>query len=721
MQKIVAKKLDRKNIVLIVLSFIVAFVVATSLLWTPQVILDCDVDAFEAISTYAPTEVDGLVNCTLDAEGNFVATDGDPNLIINNVTNPGRILMVTFKEPLSKEVEMEAFRNEGWGFNEAQKVKKTIEAGSTYAYFVFPSTAYTDVRVDIGIDCKIENVQLGNEGLIETNATNNPYWFVGAFGFAALVAIAVYILDQKKCVAEKIIAWFVEHKSMIIKSIISLIIFGIIAAVVSVVICEVVNDIIFMSVKGLYTFAVVAAFVFFLQCGIACLWHYRKSLVQDFEKVFAMMLLIVGFAMIVDAPFAHLSWDTENHYRMALDASFLGDAKITQTEFLVRLPAYDTLIKDTPDGNFINMGILSFGYNDVISSYEDAKISLAHMPSGIFIALGRLIGLPFIAIYVLGKIPNLLIYTLLCYLGMKQLKDGKMILAVIALFPTNILLATNYSYDYWVTGFSLFAMAYFVGTLQNQERKVNGKDAFIISACFALGCLPKLIYFPLLLIPFLMPPKKIENHKKYYLIVMLMLIALVALFMMESMAQATGGGDSRGGSTVGPADQLAYVFGDIWNYAEILLRFLFTQYLTVDNMQNYISNYAYLGVAGGSMIFIVLMVVTFLFDRNEVYTKETKSDWINRIYTILMYFGGAALVASSMYVAFTPVGLDTILGCQARYMIPWIYPLLSIWSMNKIKPVISKNILYWAVTLGCFGVLFYDIATVFLPSVACLG
>lgn len=87
----------------------------------------------------------------------------------------------------------------------------------------------------------------------------------------------------------------------------------------------------------------------------------------------------------------------------------------------------------------------------------------------------------------------------------------------------------------------------------------------------------------------------------------------------------------------------------------------------------------------------------------------------------MMYFGGAALMASALYVAFTPVGHDTILGCQARYMIPWIYPLLSIWSMNRIKPIVSKNILCWLVVIGCYGLLFYDIATIFLPSVACLG
>lgn len=720
MQKLDVSQIERKSVVLVVLSFVVSFIIATALLWTPQVILDCDMSVFKAINTMSPADVDGLVSCTLDEDGHYVVIEDDPYIIINGITEPARVVVVRFKAPIEKKTEMVVFRNEGWGFNVAQMTRKTIESGATSTYFVLPNTKYTDIRIDIDIDCQIASVELGNEGLIEKNATNNPFWFVGAFAFATLSAAAVFVLEGKKCVAERVYNSISKNKKMIGKTLILLLFFGMIASVVSAIVCEGLNDIIFLSAKGIYTFAVVAAFVFFLLCGLACIWYYRKNLMQKFEKVFAIMTLIIGFSMIICGPYAHLSWDIDSHYPWALSASYLGDTKITQSDFMIDYVAPDTLIKDTADGNYINMALLSFGYNEVIMSEENASVSLPHLPSGIFIALGRLIGLPFIAIYVLGRIPNLLIYTLFCYLGMKQLKDGKLILAVIALFPTNLLIATNYSYDYWVTCFSIFAMAYYVGILQDTERKATSKDAFIISASFALACLPKLIYFPLLLIPFLMPSKKIEDKKKYYSIVTFLLLVLIVLFLMASLQQTTSEGDLRGGSAVNPSGQLAYVFGDIWNYAGILLRFLFGQYLTFANMENYISHFAYLGVGAGSSIFIVLMFVTCLFDKGASYTKDRTSSWLNRVYAILMYFGGAALMASALYVSFTPVGYETVLGCQARYMIPWLYPLLSIWSMNRIKPIVSKKVLCWIVLIGCYGLLFYDVATIFLPSVACL-
>ena len=152
-----------------------------------------------------------------------------------------------------------------------------------------------------------------------------------------------------------------------------------------------------------------------------------------------------------------------------------------------------------------------------------------------------------------------------------------------------------------------------------------------------------------------------------------------------------------------------------------MLRFLFTEYLTYGAMQQYISHHAYLGVAGGSIVFVILLAAAILFDKEKAYTKETKSDWLNRIYVILMFFGESALIASALYVAFTPVGHPTVLGCQPRYLIPLLYPLYSVWAMNGIKPLVSQKVLTWGVVLGCYGMLFYNLATVFLSSVACLG
>ena len=214
-----------------------------------------------------------------------------------------------------------------------------------------------------------------------------------------------------------------------------------------------------------------------------------------------------------------------------------------------------------------------------------------------------------------------------------------------------------------------------------------------------------------------MPKRKMSNQKKYYRICFLALALLVLLFAMAALGETTSLGDSRGGEGISPMGQVMFILGNIFQYAKILLNFLLRDYLTVANTENYISNFSLMGIASGTFVFLGLMILTFLYDKNKAYSREEGTGWRTRSYVLLMYFGGSALIATALYVAFTPVGHYTINGCQARYIIPWLYPLLSVWSMNKIKPDFPREVLHWLVVVGCGATLFYDIYSMLLTKV----
>ena len=115
-------------------------------------------------------------------------------------------------------------------------------------------------------------------------------------------------------------------------------------------------------------------------------------------------------------------------------------------------------------------------------------------------------------------------------------------------------------------------------------------------------------------------------------------------------------------------------------YCGILLRFLLN-YLAPISSDGYIVNYAYLGTLDDALTwlstipFLVLTVVAVLDkdgDGNEmVRFCKAETFWI-----LLISFVSIALVATSLYVSFTPVGLETINGCQSRYIIPIVLPAL---------------------------------------------
>ena len=266
---------------------------------------------------------------------------------------------------------------------------------------------------------------------------------------------------------------------------------------------------------------------------------------------------------------------------------------------------------------------------------------------------------------------------------MKRLHSGKMILAVVAMFPTSLFIASNYSYDTWVIGFVMIGMAYFVGNCQ-EEGVVSTKDTVIMVIAFAIAIIPKQIYLAFLIIPFLMKRNKIENKKKYYSICSMAFVIMLFDLLLKTIFETSKGGDVRGGAGVNPTEQILYIIHNPVEYTRTLLNFL-KDYLSIRNMNGFIDHFAYLGIGTTAVAIIVFafLVFTTLTDKREYDVKAYSK--IVYIYDILMFFGTVVLIATSLYIAYTEVGSNTIAGCQSRYITPLIYPLFAVLGGSGIR------------------------------------
>lgn len=705
------KQMKKRNVLLCIFVFLLTFVIVTAILWTPQVKRESHPDEITFMYSLSVDDITGFNNCELDNKGNIKITDEDAFVVFSNLPGAGQKIVANFT-PLEEDSTVEIFYNERWGFIEGHKASIECQKGDTKAEFFIDTDSYTQLRLDNDVPYKLESIDVYEIRIDKTNVTSNMFWWLWALIFASVTAIIIYLLDKKFSISDYLLDKLCVLWRNFKANIRYLLGIGVLTVVSSVIMTGVPR----FSTYEIYEFLIASCFSLSFYCAIFCIWKYRKCLVENFDKVFVILLLCVGILLVIVAPLAHSSWDTDVHYRLALEASYWGDAKLTETDVMIKKAVDYAWVRIDPLADYNNMLNLTLNYQDVIETYE-AGVSLAHLPAGIFIALGRLMGLPFVFIFMMGKLANLLVYTTLCYFGLRKLKSGKLLYAVIALFPTNVLLACSYSYDYWVTAFSLLGMAYYISIFQQEDKNISTKDTIIMCAALGLACIPKEIYVPLLVIPFILPKNRMKNPKKYYKICLIALLATAALFLLATLGETTGEGDSRGGAGISPMGQIAFIFGNIFKYAAILLKFLLVDYLNILHVDQYISNFSYIGFAGGTFIVVILLVLTFLFDKDEPYTKEARTGWRNRTYVLLMYFGGSALIATALYLVFNPVGSETIVGVQHRYIIPWLYPMLSIWSLNSIKPMIPKKTLYWLVTIGCFGLLYYDIFTVVLPTV----
>ena len=72
-----------------------------------------------------------------------------------------------------------------------------------------------------------------------------------------------------------------------------------------------------------------------------------------------------------------------------------------------------------------------------------------------------------------------------------------------------------------------------------------------------------------------------------------------------------------------------------------------------------------------------------------------------------IFLGEIALMASALYLTFSPVGSEYMAGCQPRYMLPLIYPLCAIITGRGINLRFIKKKYYNVAILGILVFMIY--------------
>lgn len=431
------------------------------------------------------------------------------------------------------------------------------------------------------------------------------------------------------------------------------------------------------------------------------LFKLRKQLLQHTERAFLVIALICGMLMIYSGHTnTSVSWDDHIHFNST--NSMIGLTEYSRTP-MERLFYEDVMnehyifstdffnMRNYKDHQQLYVDIDAAG-ESVVSpiSYTSFIQKICYLPAALFLAIGRLLNLPFYLRYMFGELGNLLLYSFAIYFAIKKLNCGKMLVAGIALIPTNIFLATNYSCDTWITALSILGFAYFYSEMQSPDKKISPMNAVIIIVSLFLALTPKAVYFPLMALLYLMPKKKFNNqtaYRRYIIAVTLAIIYLLLSFVIPSIISGPST-DVRGGADVNGAAQVSYILHNPLEYTKTLLSFL-KRYLSIGSTNGYTTNMAYYGI-GSKYIAVTTLIALYAFlDRTNA-VGYTSKIW-HRFFTTICCLAAICLVATALYVAYTPVGLDSIGGCQPRYIIPLIFPFLSVLGSAKSTGYFTKN------------------------------
>ncbi len=452
----------------------------------------------------------------------------------------------------------------------------------------------------------------------------------------------------------------------------------------------------FMSNKPLYVMG--AALVFLLFAADALL--VRKN--AHPARLMLAALLLIGTAIAVVLPAATVvSWDDEYHFaHAAYPSALLAFKELSAADFMLQFQqlTWSDYAQYTPtnmaarllyDSTLSWRSVTSFLPADLLSSFHPlmllalpfaavyyAFIYAVYAPTVLAFFLSRLVGADVIFMFTLGRLANLALYAFVLYFGIKRLSRGGTLFALVALIPTAVFLSVSYTADAYVTAFILSGLAVFIAAFQKKKPLSRGEMAAMI-ALIAIGCGPKAIYF-IMLFPLLFLPKECfrdaKSQKRFRLAVCIVAFLVLVSFLLPFLIDMGSKTDLRGGSDVSASEQIKFILKEPLRYTQILLGFL-ADYVSFPNTLTHLSFLAYLGNVGNLLpsVYLALMLYAAFTDRGVC--DLGKGAVRVRLASLFTAFAALCLVATSLYVGYTPVGHPTVLGCQYRYIFP-ILPLL---------------------------------------------
>lgn len=423
------------------------------------------------------------------------------------------------------------------------------------------------------------------------------------------------------------------------------------------------------------------------------LFVFRKKISRRPDLIFILVALVTGVTLILVSPaFTGVSWDDEIHYNRTLSiANVFNGVYYTSDSRVINEYQDKALFHNCYDRTAYTEYMTEL--NDSYSNHELAEYSrigygyysIAYIPSAIGIMLGRGLGFSFEHVFMLGKLFNLMCYVFVLAYGIKKIRYGKVLLACYGLIPTSIFMASMYSYDFWVIAFISLGYAYLFNAMQTE---VFVPDDVIKATIFIIiGAIPKAIYFVLILPAIVVLIIRSDNKKIKRIVGIAIIFAaglMVLSFMIPIILSSGSYSDMRGGGEVNTTAQILFVLSNPLHYAKQMLGFM-KSYIAVQST-SYFQLFAYAGTGSYWVIVTVVLGIVAFLDHGKLKQNEN----VFRITIWVTAFVAVVLIITALYISFNPVGSTVINGCQPRYLLPILFPVLYSIGSSKVENSISK-------------------------------
>lgn len=304
-----------------------------------------------------------------------------------------------------------------------------------------------------------------------------------------------------------------------------------------------------------------------------------------------------------------------------------------------------------------------------------------------------------IAIYI-ARLFNVFIFLIFGYFSIKKIPFGKLLLAVYLCMPMMIQQAASCSADAILNAVIIYYIAHLIYMIFKDDA-INKKDKIILYVLTALVAMFKFVYIVIAGIFFIILSKNKENKKEKIksIAIMILIGSIFSLGWMtfsfryksqpESFIQYNKIANVDSSRQIGfiKENPIKFIKTFIMEYLKYGLDYI---YGAVGTPLGWIN----VNINTGIIALFILVLIISAISENSIYDFSTKS----KLWIIAILFVISALIFGSMYVAFTPVGLDRICGVQGRYFTPILVllPIILIKKNNywKIKNVNEKLLVF---------------------------
>jgi uncharacterized membrane protein len=287
-------------------------------------------------------------------------------------------------------------------------------------------------------------------------------------------------------------------------------------------------------------------------------------------------------------------------------------------------------------------------------------------------ALGQAAGASLGTVLDLARLSALLMYCAVITASLWLLRASRLkwLVFLVALFPTSIIQASLISADGIVIATTILLFSAVVASRQSKRPLSSNKLLAVIAASAVLLPLTKPAYFPVLAILYFVPRDMFAQKWQrlvYKVGVPVLSMGLLAAWMLLTRAIAENTAMIEGpeiAALVDPAKQVEFMLTHPLDAIKAYINTILTnsQFLTVGA----IGALGWNGFIPTALAFFAIFILTIaLIYRDE----KTEPERPLRSTSLLAGLAAIGMVFTVFYVAYTPVGLNTVYGVQGRYFI----------------------------------------------------